>query len=149
MQWLSIGTCRPRFKCSSLLLCAIFFALAISSSAESRPLYAKLLGRLDSNHLADGSVFFAKTSADWKEGSCTLKAGTVLEGVVVRVLRRDRDVKHAEMDLRFHPVYCSGDEQHQVVPLLVAMDAPSQNNQDENSLASTTLANTFANMVAS
>jgi hypothetical protein len=53
------------------------------------------------------------------------------------------------MDLRFHPVDCAGDERHQVVPLLVAMDAPSHNDQDNNALASTTLANTFANMVAS
>jgi hypothetical protein len=154
MQRPFIRSCGPRQTCSSLLLCAAFFAIVVSSGAESHPLYAKLLGRLDANHLADGSLFFAKTSGDWKEGSCTLRAGTVLEGVVVRVLRRDRDVKQAEMDLRFHPVDCNAyeghqDERHQVVPLLVAMDAPSQNNQDDNTLASTTLANTFANMVAS
>jgi hypothetical protein len=148
MQWPSLGTCGRRLTCFALL-CAAFFAVAVSGSAESRPLYATLLGRLDANHLADGSLFFAKTSTDWKQGSCTLKAGTVLEGVVVRVLRRDKDIKQAEMDLRFHPVYCNGDERHQVVPLLVAMDAPSQNNQDENTLAKATLANTFASMVAS
>ena len=152
MQSSSIGRCGPRIQCripcSTLLLCAAFFAVVLPGSAESHPLYAKLLGRLDANHLADGSLFFAKTSADWKESSCTLKAGTVLEGVVVRVLRRDKDIKQAEMDLRFHPVYCNGDERHQVVPLLVAMDAPSHNEQD-NTLASATLANTFASMVAS
>lgn len=149
MQSSSISTCHPRQTRSALLFCATLFAIVLSSSAESHPLYARLLGRLDANHLADGSLFFAKTAADWKEGSCTLKAGTVLEGVVVRVLRRDRDLKHTEMDLRFHPIYCNGDEQHQVVPLLVAMDAPSHNDQDNNTLASTTLANTFASMVAS
>ncbi len=149
MQSSSVSTRRPRQTCPALLLCAAFFAAVLSSSAESRPLYARLLGRLDTNHLADGSLFFAKTSADWKDGSCTLKAGTVLEGVVVRVLRRNRDVKQAEMDLRFHPVYCNGGERHQVVPLLVAMDAPSHSDQDNNPLASTTLANTFATMVAS
>lgn len=149
MQSSSISTFHPRQTRSALLFCAALFVIVLSSSAESHPLYAKLLGRLDANHLADGTLFFAKTAADWKEGSCTLKAGTVLEGVVVRVLRRDRAVKQAEMDLRFHPVYCSGDERHQVVPLLVAMDAPSHNDQDNNNLASTTLANTFANMVAS
>ena len=108
MQRYSIGRCGPRQICSALLLCAAFFLAVLSSGAESRSLYAKLLGRLDANHLSDGSLFFAKTSADWKEGSCTLKAGTVLEGVVVRVLRRDKNLKHAEMDLRFHPVYCNG-----------------------------------------
>jgi hypothetical protein len=149
MQSSSIGRCGPRIQCSTLLLCAAFFAVVLPGSAESHPLYAKLLGRLDANHLADGSLFFAKTSADWKEGSCALKAGTVLEGVVVRVLRRDKDIKQAEMDLRFHPVSCNGDERHQVVPLLVAMDAPSHNDQDDNTLASVTLANTFASMVAS
>jgi hypothetical protein len=149
MQRHSIGTCGPRQICSALLLCAAFFLAVLSSGAESRSLYAKLLGRLDANHLSDGSLFFAKTSADWKEGSCTLKAGTVLEGMVIRVLRRDKNLKHAEMDLRFHPVYCNGDELHRVVPLLVAMDAASHNDQEDNTLAGTTLANTFANMVAS
>jgi hypothetical protein len=152
IQCSSIRTCGLRQTCSTLLLVsAAFFVVVLSSGAvESHPLYAKLLGRLDANHLSDGKPFFAKTSANWKDGSCTLKAGTVLEGVVVRVLPRDKNLKHAEMDLRFHPVYCDGDELHQVVPLLVATEAPHQNNQDENeALANTALANTFANMVAS
>lgn len=149
MQRPFVRACGRRFAFVALPAFAGFLVAAFMASAESAPLYAKLLGRLDSQHLADGSPFFVKTAAPWKEDRCTLKAGATLEGEIVHVVHRGPGVKHEEMGILFHSLPCSGDETQRLVPLLVAMEAPRATRQDDNALAKADMADSFASMVAS
>jgi hypothetical protein len=144
-----VRACGRRFTLVVLPAFAGFLIAVLTANAESAPLYAKLLGRLDSQHLADGSPFFVKTAAPWTDDRCTLKAGTTLEGEIVHVVHRGSGVKHEEMGVLFHPFPCSSDETQQLVPLLVAMEAPRTSQQDDNPLAKADLADSFASMVAS
>lgn len=144
MHWPLVRS--PRFT-RSVLLALTGFLACLTARAET-PVYAKLLGRIDALRVVDGSPFFVKTLTAWKGQGCTLEAGTTLEGEVVHAQHHGHGIKNEELGLRFHPLYCAGNETQPFVPLLVAIEAPHlERGADE--LAQAELANSFAAMIAS
>ncbi len=99
------------------------FCLSMASHAQVASVTTSLLGRIDGNQVKSGATFFVKAITEWKQGTCRLKNGDTLEGRVVSAQRRSPEHKRAEMQLQFLPVNCSGDDLHEMVPVLVALEA--------------------------
>src|SRR6185437_8366481 len=68
--------------------------------------------------------FFVRTTTAWAQSRCSMPSATMLEGRIAKVQRKGFGAKREQMDLRFLPVPCSGDEAQQIIPILVAMQSP-------------------------
>jgi hypothetical protein len=102
-------------------LVAMFCAAAL---AQQGAITTEVLGRIDSRRSVEGASFFVKTAAAWKQGRCSIPSGATLEGRIAKVQRKGSGVKREQLDLRFLPVPCSGDESQDIIPILVAMQSP-------------------------
>jgi hypothetical protein len=81
-------------------------------------------------HAEPGEAFYVNTSRDWQKGNCKVPANTVIEGrITAREHRRD-GAKKEELDLRFEPIPCEGNETMRVVPVLAAMRGPQPDKDD-------------------
>lgn len=98
--------------------------LGISAIAQQSAITTQVLGRIDSRRTVEGASFFVKTASGWKQGRCSIPAGATLEGRIAKVQRKGNGTKREELDLRFLPVPCSGDEAQDIIPILVAMQNP-------------------------
>jgi hypothetical protein len=92
--------------------------------AQQGAVTAQVLGRIDSRRAVEGASFFVKTASGWKQGRCGIPAGATLEGRIAKVQRKGNGIKREQLDLRFLPVPCSGDEAQDIIPILVAMQNP-------------------------
>jgi hypothetical protein len=92
--------------------------------AQQGAVTAQVLGRIDSRRAVEGASFFVKTASAWKQGRCSIPSGATLEGRIAKVQRKGAGIKREELDLRFLPVPCSGDEAQDIIPILVAMQSP-------------------------
>ena len=116
---------RSRFIAApTLVLLAAAGLLDISAIAQQGAVTAQVLGRIDSRRAVEGASFFAKTVSGWKQGRCSIPAGATLEGRIAKVQRKGSGIKREELDLRFLPLPCSGDEAQDIIPILVAMQSP-------------------------
>ena len=111
--------------CVGLLVAiAALEPLCAPAIAQQGAVTAHVLGRIDSKRTVVGASFFVKTASGWKEGRCSIPAGATLEGRIAKVERKGAGVKREQLDLRFLPVPCSGDEAQDIIPILVAMQSP-------------------------
>ena len=107
-----------------LVAIAALELLCAPAIAQQGAVTAHVLGRIDSKRTVEGASFFVKTASGWKEGRCSIPAGATLEGRIAKVQRKGAGVKREELDLRFLPVPCPGDEAQDIIPILVAMQSP-------------------------
>ena len=114
--------------------------------AQVASINTNLLGRIDSKRVAAGSPFFVKSLSDWKQGSCRLRRGDTLEGRVVGVDHRTPGAKREQMQVRFLPQTCAGEERQVIVPILVALQSP-QLQSDDSMLDRAALMGAFASMI--
>jgi hypothetical protein len=114
-----------RFICASKIATIGSVAmLCAAASAQQGAVTAQVLGRIDSRRSVEGASFFVKTASAWKQGRCSIPSGTTLEGRIAKVQQKGSGVKREQLDLRFLPVPCSGDESQDIIPILVAMQNP-------------------------
>jgi len=98
--------------------------LCSPAHAEVASVTTKLLGRIDSRRLAAGNPFFVNALSDWKQGLCKLRPGDTLEGRVVSVEHAVSGVRREQIQLRFLPQVCAGQETLLAIPILVALQSP-------------------------
>jgi hypothetical protein len=111
--------------CGGLLVAiAALELLCASATAQQDAITTHVLGRVDSRRSSEGSSFFVKTTSTWNQGRCSIPNGATLEGRIAKVQRKGSGAKRDQMDLRFIPVPCSGDEAQEIIPILVAMQGP-------------------------
>ncbi len=114
-----------RFICASkIVTIGLAAMLCAGAIAQQGAVTAQVLGRIDSRRSVEGASFFVKTASPWMQGRCSIPGGTTLEGRIAKVQRKSAKTKREEMDLRFLPVPCSGDESQDIIPILVAMQNP-------------------------
>ena len=106
-----------------------FFCLP--ALAQQSAIATQVLGRIDSRRSTEGGSFFVKTTAAWKQGRCTIPAASTLEGRIAKVQRKGTGVKREQLDLRFLPLPCSGDEAQEILPILVAMQGPHHDPRED------------------
>ncbi|MFL6427262.1 MAG: hypothetical protein ACJ71S_03385 [Acidobacteriaceae bacterium] len=95
--------------------------LCLPANAQQAAVRSQVIGRIDSRRASEGGSFFVKTTSAWKESRCVIPSGALLEGHIANLQRKGAGVKREEMDLRFLPLPCSGDEAQQIIPVLIAM----------------------------
>ena len=121
---------------------ALFCALA---HAQQGAVTSEVLGRIDSPRSSAGDSFFVRTTTAWSQGHCSIPAAMTLEGRIANVQRKGPGIKREQMELRFLPVPCSGDEAQQIIPILVAMASPHADAREsfinQQQLAATLAAN--------
>ena len=105
--------------------------LCLSASAQQGAIATQVLGRIDSRRSAEGGAFFVKTIAAWKQARCAIPAASTLEGRIAKVQRKGSGVKREQLDLRFLPLPCSGDEAQEIIPILVAMQGPHHDARED------------------
>jgi hypothetical protein len=103
----------------------------VPAMAQQGAITTQVLGRIDSRRSTEGGSFFVKTTAAWKQGRCTIPAASTLEGRIVKVQRKGSGVKREQLDLRFLPLPCSGDEAQEILPILVAMQGPHHDPRED------------------
>jgi hypothetical protein len=114
-----------RFICASKVVTIGSVAMLCAAAiAQQGAVTAQVLGRIDSRRSVEGASFFVKTASAWKQGRCSIPRGATLEGRIAKVQRKGSGVKREQLDLRFLPVPCSGDESQDIIPILVAMQNP-------------------------
>ena len=114
-----LRSCRIAAIAAATLLCLP--ANAQPANAQQTAVRSQVLGRIDSRRASEGGSFFVKTLSAWKQAPCVIPSGALLEGHIAKVQRKGAGVKREEMDLRFLPIPCSGDEAQEIVPVLIAM----------------------------
>lgn len=100
--------------------------LSIPAQAQQAAVNTHVLGRVDSRRSVEGGSFFAKTTTEWKQGPCTVPAGTTLEGRIARVQHKGPQGKREELALRFLNLPCPADDAQEVQPVLVAVEGMQQ-----------------------
>ena len=81
---------------------------------------ADLLNTIHAKGSKPGDTFFIRTDEDWQQGGCTIRAKTLITGVVERI---DLNQRHVEWGLRFEKVPCQGSAVEFRQPLLIALQA--------------------------
>lgn len=128
------------------LVCAGLLLLTSAANAEDTVIQTSLLGRVESKRINVGSSIFVKTIADWHQDRCRLRDGDTLEARVVSVEHRTPASKHVQMMVRFLPLTCTGDETHEIVPILVAIQS-KPHTSDTSTLDRAYLMTAFSKMV--
>lgn len=98
---------------AAVLGCCVGNGLAAQQPAANetgavRPLQTELIGPLDGTRVHPGSPVLARVDLDWSAPGCQLHAGSIVQGRVVEVTRRSRQVKNAELQLVFDAADCDG-----------------------------------------
>jgi hypothetical protein len=112
---------RSYVRIGALAAMAALGPLCLPAKPQQGAIRTQVLGRIDSRRISEGGSFFVKTTSAWNQGPCGVPSGMTLEGRVAKVQRKGPGVKREQMDLRFLPVPCSGDEAQEMIPVLVAM----------------------------
>jgi hypothetical protein len=90
-----------------------------------RPLQTELIAPLDLTHVHGGSPVLVRVDLDWIGPNCSLRAGSVVRGHVVAIVKRSKSVKDSEVQLTFDGADC---EVHHETPFrftLVALVGPA------------------------
>lgn len=132
--------CSPAGQLAAIAAIALCCALA---HAQQGAVTSEVLGRIDSPRSSAGDSFFVRTTTAWTEGRCSMPRAMMLEGRIAKVQRKGSGTKREQMDLRFLPIPCSGDEAQQIIPILVAMQS-SHADPREGFIAQQQLAATLA-----
>jgi hypothetical protein len=103
----------------------------VPAMAQQSAITTQVLGRIDSRRSSEGGSFFVKTTAAWKQGRCAIPAASTLEGRIAKVQRKGPGAKREQLDLRFLPLPCSGDEAQEIIPILVAMQGPHHDPRED------------------
>ena len=117
---------RRAFAVGPGLFAWVVLSCAVSAQQPYITARAKLLKAVRTGSLQQGDSFLLHTAATWEEGNCAIAVGTVITGVVANLNNASSGPKRVVLGLRFDPVSCAGDDEHQVIPLLVAVQAASQ-----------------------
>ena len=98
------------------------FALAQKPAARlgAISVRAQLLKSVHAQGMKAGETFFLKTSADWKQGDCTILANTLITAQVQAVESKPH---HLAWKLLFQEVPCAAAPGSLRVPLLIAMES--------------------------
>lgn len=103
------------------------FLLGQSANVVSpiRPLQTELIAPLDITHVHIGSPVLVRVDLQWAETSCILKAGSIVQGHVVGIVKRSKGVKNSEMQLSFDAADCEAHHEVQFPFTLVALIGPA------------------------
>ncbi len=74
--------------------------------------------------LKQGDSFFLKTAVDWQTDGCTIRANTTITGEVTALELNKSGPRKTVLAVHFAPVSCSEQEGREMLPVLVAMQAP-------------------------
>ncbi len=77
-------------------------------SPSVRPLQTELLGPLEGSRVHPGSPVLVRVDLDWSGPGCHLRAGSIVQGHVVQMVKRSKTVKNAEVQLLFDAADCDG-----------------------------------------
>ena len=90
-----------------------------------RPLQTELIAPLDITHVHIGSPVLVRVDLQWAETGCTMKAGSIVQGHVVGIVRRSKGVRDSEMQLSFKAADCEAHHEAQFPFTLVALIGPA------------------------
>jgi hypothetical protein len=122
-----------------LLMCrratvALIFLLGLCQARAAQPetasgtalvtVRADLAKGVNSGSLKQGDPFFLNTTTAWQQGSCTIRAGTLVTGEVAALVSATNGPRRSVLSVRFAPVSCSDHAPMERIPILVAMQRP-------------------------
>jgi hypothetical protein len=92
--------------------------------ALTHPVQAELIGPLDVTRVKEGTHVLARIVEDWKNEGCPLRAGAIIEGHVVQVIRRSKAEKTSAMQIAFDKADCNNHPSTEYKFTLVALIGP-------------------------
>jgi hypothetical protein len=101
-------------------------ALAVTPGVV--PVQAELITDMQARLLKAGSTVYARVTVDWRDATCILNKGAILEGHVLSVVPHIKPAKGSEVSLDFSRAQCGEQQMTAFKLLLVALAAPPQNN---------------------
>ena len=117
--------------CGDVLVTALAVLLAGSQAAAgeavsaTRPLQTELIGVLDLSRVHVDSSVLVRVALEWSEPGCTLRAGSIVQGRVVSLVRRAKTVRDSEVAVSFDAADCDGHAGTARGFTLVALVGPS------------------------
>ena len=127
----------------TVIAAAALLFLAVDAHAQVTSITTGPLGRIDSRRISEGASFFVSTKSEWKQGQCSIPRGMILEGRIAKLVRRGPGEKREEVGLRFVHIPCSGNDKHEIIPVLTAIHG-SQKRSDDDILDRAALSGLFA-----
>jgi hypothetical protein len=107
---------------------ALSCAAALAVAPGVVPVQAELITDMQARLLKVGSTVYARVTVDWRDTTCILNKGAILEGHVLSVVPHIKPAKGSEVSLDFSRAQCGEQQMTAFKLLLVALAAPPQNN---------------------
>jgi hypothetical protein len=93
------------------VLSGLFALVPMKLSGQGiQPVQAQLVQRLDAGKASVGDSILAKVQSAWKNDSCELRAGAIIQGHVVSQKAHSKTEKVSEMAILFDTGQCNGRE---------------------------------------
>jgi len=114
-----------------LLLCGLAALAPQRISAQGiQPVQAELVQRIDASKASVGDVILGRVQSAWKNSSCELRAGAIIQGHIVSQKAHSKTEKTSELGIIFDSGQCDGREMKPFSLTIAAVVAPPKDLYD-------------------